>query len=321
MLGDSSESLKILQSIAIRAKTMRSGPESRRHRVKAAARLCSGPIIEVFLKCRRGGSTMLSRYAEGDLLVSLDDGVVTAVFNRPASRNALTFEMYAKLATLCTEAAQDEAVHAIILTGAGDKAFAAGTDIAQFLDFKSPADGLAYEKRMEEALEPVERCPKPIIAAIAGACTGGGAAIAACCDLRIATADMRFGVPIARSLGNTLSIANYRRLLALLGPSRLKNLIFTARLIDAQEAQAIGLLTDVVAHAAELMPRARALAKQLLSHAPLSLKACKESLRRLQAESERATDEDLVSEVYGSADFREGMAAFLAKRTPQWTGR
>lgn len=264
---------------------------------------------------------MPSLHAEGDLLVSMEGGVVTAVFNRPASRNALTFAMYARLAALCSEAAHDDAVQAIVITGAGDKAFAAGTDIAQFREFSSGEDGIAYEAQMEEALEPVERCPKPLIAAIAGACTGGGAAIAACCDLRIATADLRFGFPIARSLGNTLSMGNYRRLLALLGPSRVKNLIFTARLIHAEEAQAIGLLTEVVPTAGELMPRALALARQLAGHAPLTLKACKESLRRLHVHGASATDADLVREVYGSADFREGMAAFLEKRPPRWTGR
>jgi len=264
---------------------------------------------------------MVQLHAHGDFLVSMDAGVVTAVFNRPEARNALTFAMYAKLAALCTQAADDDAVRVIILTGAGDKAFAAGTDIGQFREFSSGEDGIAYEERMERALEPVERCPKPLIAAIAGACTGGGAAIAACCDVRLATADMRFGFPIARSLGNTLSLGNYRRLLALLGPSRVKQLIFTARLIDAQEAQAAGLLVEVVPEAADLMPRARALAQQLLGHAPLTLSACKEALRRLQTEGERATDADLVRTIYGSADFREGMAAFLGKRAPQWTGR
>jgi enoyl-CoA hydratase/carnithine racemase len=110
-------------------------------------------------------------------------------------------------------------------------------------------------------------------------------------------------------------------LLALLGPSRVKNLIFTARLIHAEEALAIGLLTEVVPSAGELMPRALALARQLIGHAPLTLKACKESLRRLHVDGALATDADLVQEVYGSADFREGMAAFLEKRPPRWTGR
>lgn len=117
---------------------------------------------------------MVQLHAHGDFLVSMDAGVVTAVFNRPEARNALTFAMYAKLAALCTQAADDDAVRVIILTGAGDKAFAAGTDIGQFREFSSGEDGIAYEERMERALEPVERCPKPLIAAIAGACTGGG---------------------------------------------------------------------------------------------------------------------------------------------------
>ncbi|NDB13131.1 MAG: enoyl-CoA hydratase, partial [Betaproteobacteria bacterium] len=179
---------------------------------------------------------MVTLYAEGDFLISRDEGIVTATFNRAQTRNALTFDMYERLSRLCLEAAEDPSLKAIILTGAGDKAFAAGTDIAQFRAFTSGSDGIDYEQRIEAVLEPVEKCPVPLIAAIAGACTGGGAAIAACCDLRVATADMRFGFPIARSLGNTLSMGNFRRLVDLLGPARVKHMIFTAELMQAQEA-------------------------------------------------------------------------------------
>ena len=264
---------------------------------------------------------MVTLYAEGDLLISRDGAIVTATFNRPQARNALTFGMYERLAILCQEAASDQGLRAIILTGAGEKAFAAGTDISQFKAFRSGHDGIAYEKRMEAVLGPVEKCPVPLIAAIAGACTGGGAAIAACCDLRIASADMRFGFPIARSLGNTLALGNFRRLVALMGPARVKQLIFTARLMEAQEAMAIGLLTEVVPTVADLMPRARALAEQLAGHAPLTMMACKEALRRMHAEGLQADDHDLVMRIYGSEDFREGMDAFLEKRTPRWQGR
>ncbi|MBU6381230.1 MAG: enoyl-CoA hydratase [Betaproteobacteria bacterium] len=264
---------------------------------------------------------MVTLYAEGDFLISRDEGIVTATFNRAQTRNALTFDMYERLSRLCLEAAEDPSLKAIILTGAGDKAFAAGTDIAQFRAFTSGSDGIDYEQRIEAVLEPVEKCPVPLIAAIAGACTGGGAAIAACCDLRVATADMRFGFPIARSLGNTLSMGNFRRLVDLLGPARVKHMIFTAELMQAQEAMALGFLSAVVPNADALMPRARALAEQLCGHAPLTMMACKEALRRLRIDGPDAIDHDLVMKIYASADFKEGIDAFLGKRAAQWTGR
>ncbi|HJQ57801.1 MAG TPA: enoyl-CoA hydratase-related protein, partial [Vineibacter sp.] len=142
-----------------------------------------------------------------DLLYDVRDGIGRVTFNRPQARNALTFAMYERLAAICEEINAGAAVKALIVTGAGDKAFAAGTDIGQFRDFKGAEDGLAYEAKMDRIIDTVERCRVPTIAAIAGACTGGGAAIAAACDLRIAAANARFGFPIARTLGNCLSMA------------------------------------------------------------------------------------------------------------------
>ena len=122
-----------------------------------------------------------------------------------------------------------------MITGAGDKAFAAGTDIAQFQEFKGGEDGIAYERKIDRILDAIERCSVPTIAAIAGFCTGGGAAIAAVCDLRLATTNAQFGFPIARTLGNCLSMANYARLAALIGPQRTKEVIFLAKLIDGAD--------------------------------------------------------------------------------------
>ena len=129
-------------------------------------------------------------------------------------------------------------VKALVVTGAGDKAFAAGTDIAQFQDFKGGEDGIAYERKMDRILDTIERCTVPTIAAIAGFCTGGGAAIAAVCDLRIAAANAQFGFPIARTLGNCLSMANYARLAALIGPQRVKEMLLLARMIDGPDGPA-----------------------------------------------------------------------------------
>ena len=166
----------------------------------------------------------------------------------------------------------------------------------------------------------LERCRVPTIAAIAGACTGGGAGIAAVCDLRIAAANARFGFPIARTLGNCLAIANVARLCALIGPARVKEIIFTARLIEAEEARAIGLVSEVLPDAAALAGRADALARLVAGHAPLTLHATKEAVRRVQARTVPEEARDLVLMCYQSADFREGMEAFLTKRAPQWRG-
>jgi enoyl-CoA hydratase/carnithine racemase len=159
----------------------------------------------------------------------------------------------------------------------------------------------------------------PTIAAIGGACTGGGAGIATACDLRIAAANARFGYPIARTLGNCLSMANLARLAALIGPGRVTELIFTARLLDAEEARAMGLVSEVLPDAAALAARAGELARLVAGHAPLTLRASKEALRRLRAQN-LPPDEDLIRLCYTSEDFREGMQAFLAKRAPAWRG-
>jgi enoyl-CoA hydratase/carnithine racemase len=255
-----------------------------------------------------------------DLLYENRDGVARITFNRPQARNALTFAMYERMAAICAEIDQDRTTKVLILTGAGDKAFAAGTDINQFRAFKTTEDAIAYETRLDRVLGVLEQCRVPTIAAIAGACTGGGAGIAACCDLRIGAASARFGFPIARTLGNCLSMSNLSRLAALIGIARVKDVIFTARLVEAPEALALGLLNEVVADVAQLRERADALAKVLAGHAPLTLRATKEALRRLQPRLSREDGEDLILMCYMSADFREGMDAFLNKRTPQWRG-
>ncbi len=250
-----------------------------------------------------------------ELLYDIRDGIGHIVLNRPHARNALTFAMYERLAEI---AASPGAARALILTGAGDKAFAAGTDIAQFKAFSSAEDGIAYEAKIDRVLGALERCAVPTIAAIAGACTGGGAGIAAACDLRIAAANARFGFPIARTLGNCLSMSNIARLSALIGPARVTDMIFSARLLNAQEAQSAGLIGETLPDAEALATRATELAELIASHAPLTLRATKEALRRLR--DALPPDEDLIRLCYGSADFREGMEAFLTKRPPVWRG-
>ncbi|HZS85691.1 MAG TPA: enoyl-CoA hydratase [Stellaceae bacterium] len=256
-----------------------------------------------------------------ELLYELKDGVGWITFNRPQARNALTFEMYERLAAICAEPGERRGAKVLVLTGSGDKAFAAGTDISLFRAFKTPQDALDYEARGNRVMAAIESCPIPTIAAIAGACTGGGAGIAACCDLRIATRDMRYGFPIARSLGNCLSMANYARLYALLGPAKVKDIIFTARLIEGEEAKAIGLVSELLPDAAALRERAAALAATIAANAPLTLRATKEALRRIGARLRlEEEDKDLILMCYMSRDFREGMEAFLGKRKPEWRG-
>jgi len=241
-------------------------------------------------------------------------------FNRPQARNALTFAMYEGLAETCVRVGRTGEVKALVVTGAGDKAFAAGTDIAQFQEFKDGEDGIAYERKIDGILDAVERCSVPTIAAIAGFCTGGGAAIAAACDLRLATTNAQFGFPIARTLGNCLSMANYARLAALIGPQRTKEVILLAKLIDGPTALGIGLVSELLPDTASLHARAEDVARTVASHAPITLQVTREALRRLQARLGDDNIDDLIRLAYGSRDFREGMAAFLGKRAPKWTG-
>ena len=255
-----------------------------------------------------------------ELLYEARDGIGRVTFNRPQARNALTFAMYERLKEICDAAGGEGKLRALVITGAGEKAFAAGTDINQFREFKTPQDALEYEARIDRILTALEQCRVPTIAAIAGACTGGGAAIAACCDLRIATRDARFGFPIARTLGNCLSMASLGRLSALIGPARVKDLIFTARLLEAGEALGIGLLNEVVEDLPALQRRTDELARLVAAHAPLTLRATKEGLRRLHRSLSSGEGEDLVLMCYMSRDFREGLDAFLNKRPPKWSG-
>lgn len=240
-------------------------------------------------------------------------------FNRPDARNALTFQMYEGLATLCREVPTDGSIRAVVIHGAGGKAFAAGTDMTQFRAFDKTQDALDYEARIERVLEAVERCPLPTVAAINGACTGGGAAIAGVCDIRIAAANLKFGFPIARTLGNCLAAANLARLSSLMGAGRVREMIFTARLIGAEEAQGCGLISEVLADEADLMARAEALADTLAQMAPLTLRATKEAMRRVSTAT-RVEDADLIEMCYMSRDFRHGIEAFLAKQKPDWSG-
>jgi enoyl-CoA hydratase len=246
--------------------------------------------------------------------------IATLTFDRPEARNALTWGMYDALLAACERVDADPAVRVMIVRGEGD-AFAAGTDIGQFRDFRTGEDGVAYERRLDGALDRLEAVRCPTIARVQGPAVGGGCAIALTCDLRVCTARARFGVPIARTLGNCLSISTCARLANLIGPARVMDIICTARLLDAAEAHALGLVTRLVDETA-LDTAVDELAATIVHHAPLTMSTTKAMLRRLHAHQRppRDASDDLVARCYASADFHEGVEAFLARRPPQWRG-
>ena len=250
-----------------------------------------------------------------------DAPLAMLTFTRPEARNAMTWEMYDALVDACDRVDRDPSLRVLVLRGAGSKAFIAGTDIAQFESFTSPAHGVEYEQRLDAVLDRLERVTKPTIAAVQGVAAGGGCAIALCCDLRVATPDAAFGVPIARTLGNCLSADTCNRMISLLGPARFKEIMFTGRFVPAAEAHALGLVNRIV-DAAEIDRAVGELAAAVAENAPLTIRAVKELTRRLIARQRLAPgeDRDVIEMCYTSNDFKEGVAAFLSKRHPRWTG-
>jgi enoyl-CoA hydratase/carnithine racemase len=256
---------------------------------------------------------------DGQVHYRRDGAVVTVIFDRPAARNAMTWQMYEQLGEACARIRKEEGLRVAVFRGAGGKAFIAGTDIAQFQAFRSGEDGIAYEEKMEGTIGGVETLPVPTLAVIEGFAIGGGLAIAAACDLRIATPGSRFGVPIARTLGNCLSVANYARLVAALGASRAKKVLLLAENLSAEEALASGFVSEIV-EPADLDRRVAEMTTRLVQHAPITMRVSKEAIRRL-LHAGLPNGDDLVRACYGSDDFRIGVDAFVAKRAPQWTGR
>jgi len=242
-------------------------------------------------------------------------------FNRPEARNALTWAMYDALVDACDRVDADDTVRVFVVRAAGDS-FAAGTDIRQFTGFASGADGIEYERRLDAVIDRLERVAVPTIAQVHGVAAGGGCAIALTCDLRVCTPAARFGVPIARTLGNCLSAANLARLVDLVGPARTKELLFTGRLLDVTEAASLGLVTRI-AEPADLDAAVRDLAQSIAANAPQTIRATKEVLRRIAVRRRLDTPaaDDIISACYASQDFREGVTAFLEKRRPRFTGR
>jgi len=253
------------------------------------------------------------------LVVTQEGPVLEVVFNRPDQRNAMTYAMYDGLVAACDRADADDSVRVMVLRGAGGRAFVAGTDIRQFLDFTSGDDGVAYEERIERVVNRLEDVGVPTVAAIEGFCIGGGLALAAACDLRVATRSSRFGVPVARTLGNCLSMNTYSLLVHHLGASRTLDMLLRARLLSADESHAAGFVGQLCDDGA-LDATVSELVGSLLANAPLSMRAAKRAVARLRR-ADLPDGDDLVREVFGSDDFRAGVRAFTGGEKVSWTGR
>lgn len=257
--------------------------------------------------------------SEGAVRLAIEGPVASVTFDRPEARNALTWAMYESLEATCRQLRSDDSVRVARFRGAGGQAFVAGTDIAGFRSFASGEDGVAYERRIDACIALIESLPMPTVAVVEGWCIGGGLAIATACDFRIATPGARFGVPIARTVGNCLSMANLAGLVAAFGRPRVQRLLLLADMVGAEEALACGYVLETPA-AAELDAASDRLCQRLAALAPVTQAVTKEALARLLRQALPPGD-DLIRRAYGSEDFREGVNAFVEKRPPGWRGR
>lgn len=257
--------------------------------------------------------------AAGVVHLRVEGPVAWVTFDRPEARNAMTWGMYEQLRAICEQLRDDGSVRVACFRGAGGQAFVAGTDIAQFQSFHDGEDGVRYEQGIDAGMALLEALPMPTVAVVEGWAIGGGLAIATACDFRIAAKGSRFGVPIARTLGNCLSMANIARLVAAFGRPRVERLLLLADLVGTDEALACGYLLEAV-DAAEVDAAAHKLCERLAALAPVTQQVSKEALNRL-LRHDLPDAEDLIRHCYGSDDFREGVQAFMEKRAPRWQGR
>lgn len=256
---------------------------------------------------------------DGTVHFTREGAIARVVFDRPQAHNAMTWSMYEKLGKICDEIRADSSIRVVAFSGAGGKAFISGTDIAQFTAFTTAEDGVAYERELDVFLHAVDTLPVPTVAVIEGWCVGGGLAIATSCDLRVATPAARFGIPIARTLGNCLSAGIYARLLAEFGIGRTKRMLLLAEMLSAEEAREAGYLSAVV-EPDQLGGHVNDMLGRIARHAPITMRVTKEAIHRLLTAT-TVEDEDLLRQAYGSEDFRAGVQAFVAKRKPEWRGR
>jgi enoyl-CoA hydratase/carnithine racemase len=261
----------------------------------------------------------MNAQTDGTVTLSVNGAVATMIFDRPHARNAMTWQMYDALLEHCVQLQTLENIRAVVLRGKGGASFIAGSDISQFQSFRTAEHGVAYEAKMEHYLDALARIPAPTVAVIEGFAVGGGLNIASCCDIRIATHGSKLGVPIARTIGNCLSIANYARLVAGFGEGRARRMMLLGDMIDVEEALTAGFLSKIC-QPEDLETVLGKITEQLAANAPLTLRASKVAINRVIDQMPGET-EDLIRLCYGSEDFREGISAFLEKRPPQWQGR
>ena len=253
------------------------------------------------------------------LVFELRGKIAYVTFDHVAARNAMTVAMYESLKSICQDITKNSDIRAVVFRGAGGKSFVSGSDIAQFTSFKDGEDGVRYEEAIHEYLNPLATLPMPTIAVIDGMAVGGGLAIATCCDFRISTPDAKFGVPIARTLGNCLYPGNIAWLAAHMGMNIVRRMLLLAEMIPASELKIQGYLLATY-DAEQLGKEADALAERLASLAPITQKASKLAMARIIT-NQLPDCQDLIRETYGSDDFKNGVASFLKGESPVWTGK
>ena len=249
-----------------------------------------------------------------DLLINGNIAQIT--FNNPAARNAMTWQMYEDLKSICDDLAKKSEVRVVIFRGAGEKAFVSGSDIEQFVGLKKDE---AYEQAVDRIFKSLQELPIPTIAVIEGLAVGSGLLMATACDFRISTPDARFGIPVAKTLGNCLSPCNLAWISAHLGIPMVKKMLLTAELVRAPELLESSFLYQIVDSAA-ITEAANILAKKMAVLAPITQKSSKLGIARL-LRSNLPDCTDLMRETSNSQDFREGVTAFLEGRPPKWTGK
>ncbi|WP_114653325.1 enoyl-CoA hydratase/isomerase family protein [Polynucleobacter necessarius] len=246
----------------------------------------------------------------------LDGSIARITFNNPSARNALSWPMYEELKRICDDIANRPEIRVAIFRGAGDKAFVSGSDIQQFVDLR---ENEAYEVAVDAIFHSLQHLPIPTIALIEGLAVGSGLLIATACDFRISTTDARFGIPVAKTLGNCLSLSNLSWIANHLGVPMVKRMLLTAELIKAPELLNSGYLYQTTSPE-EIAEVTEALVKKLAALAPITQKASKVTLARLM-ESNLPNCTELMRETYNSVDFKEGVNAFLEGRPPICLGK
>jgi len=262
-------------------------------------------------------------FAGGRMLAETEAGIGLITFNQPGKRNAMSVEMWGGLGEILDAFAADAAIRAVVLTGAGHKAFVSGADISQFEEQRGTEDArAAYDRLAGSGRAKLAAFPKPVIARIRGFCLGGGLAIAMQADLRIAAEDSQFGIPAAR-LGIAYGFDMVTKLVSLVGPAHARMLLYSGARIDAQEAQRIGLVNRVVSNE-DLSDTVLDLARRIADNAPLSVAASKLSVAEAEKDAgarDMAAVQRAIAACFDSDDYREGRTAFLEKRVPGFSGR